>query len=118
MTVTHVSDFHIDRNRALAARVVSVIRGLKPDLCAFTGDYQFETSGPGEGVYAPMQSILSSVSSKHGVFGILGNHDRAEIAFAPRKWAFVGSSMKPFISGTERSFRMTRFTTRPQSFFR
>jgi predicted MPP superfamily phosphohydrolase len=29
-----------------------------------------------------MRSILSSISSKHGVFGILGNHDAAEIAFA------------------------------------
>ncbi|MGI9070595.1 MAG: metallophosphoesterase [Bryobacteraceae bacterium] len=80
--ILHLSDFHIDRHNALADRVVSVIRGLKPDLCVFTGDYRFESRGPSDGVYPPMRSIVSSISSKHGVFGILGNHDAAEIAFA------------------------------------
>jgi predicted MPP superfamily phosphohydrolase len=80
--ILHLSDFHIDGNSALADRLVSAISGLRPDLCVLTGDYRFETRGPSDGVYPPMRSILSSISSKHGVFGILGNHDAAEIAFA------------------------------------
>jgi predicted MPP superfamily phosphohydrolase len=81
-TILHLSDFHIDGNRALPDQLVSAIRGLTPDLCVLTGDYRFDTRGPSQEVYEPMQSILSSISSKHGVFGILGNHDVAEIAFA------------------------------------
>ena len=80
--ILHLSDFHIDRSSALADRLVSAISGLRPDLCVLTGDYRFETQGPSHGVYPPMRAIVSSISSKHGVFGILGNHDAAEIAFA------------------------------------
>jgi uncharacterized protein len=80
--ILHLSDFHIDGNGALADRLVSAIRGLRPDLCVLTGDYRFETQGSSHGVYPPMRLILSSISAKHGVFGILGNHDAAEIAFA------------------------------------
>ncbi|MGI8959230.1 MAG: metallophosphoesterase [Bryobacteraceae bacterium] len=80
--ILHLSDFHIDGNSALADRLISAISGLSPDLCVLTGDYRFETRGPSHGVYPPMRSILSSISSKHGIFGILGNHDTAEIAFA------------------------------------
>jgi uncharacterized protein len=80
--ILHLSDFHIDGNSALADRLVSAIRGLKPDLCVFTGDYRFESRGPSDGVYPLMRSIICSITSKHGVFGILGNHDAAEIAFA------------------------------------
>ncbi|MFL6353181.1 MAG: metallophosphoesterase [Bryobacteraceae bacterium] len=81
-TILHLSDFHIDGNPRLSDRLVSAIRELTPDLCVFTGDYRFDTRGPSDRVYAPMRSIVSSISSKHGVFGILGNHDAAEIAFA------------------------------------
>jgi uncharacterized protein len=80
-TILHLSDFHIDGNRALPERLVSAILGLTPDLCVLTGDYRFDTRGSSHEVYEPMQSIISSISSKHGVFGILGNHDVAEIAF-------------------------------------
>ena len=54
-----------------------------------TGDYRFETRGPSHGVYPLMRSILSSVSSEHGVFGILGNHDAAEIALALEEMGVV-----------------------------
>lgn len=79
--ILHLSDFHIDGNEALAERLVSGLSGLRPDLCVFTGDYRFDVRGPCAGVYPPMRSIISSISSRHGILGILGNHDAAEIAF-------------------------------------
>ena len=47
----------------------------------FTGDYRFDVKGSCAGVYAPMRDVISSISSRHGIVGVLGNHDVAEIAF-------------------------------------
>jgi predicted MPP superfamily phosphohydrolase len=80
--ILHLSDFHIDGNEALAQRLISRLSGLRPDVCVLTGDYRFDIRGPCAGVYAPMRSIVSSISSQHGILGVLGNHDAAEIAFA------------------------------------
>jgi uncharacterized protein len=78
----HLSDFHVDGVEGLAEALVPVLTDLRPDICVMTGDYRFEDDGPCHEVYPRMESIVSSVSAKHGVFGILGNHDVSEIAFA------------------------------------
>ena len=80
--ILHISDFHIDGVDGLAEALVPILSGLEPDLCVMTGDYRFEDEGPWEEVYPRMQTVLSSISSKHGIFGILGNHDASEIAFS------------------------------------
>lgn len=80
--ILHLSDFHINGNEALTQRLTALLPGLAPDLCVFTGDYRFDIFGPCGAIYPLMQSIVSSISSKHGIIGILGNHDAAEIALA------------------------------------
>ena len=54
----------------------------EPDVCIFTGDYRFEDWGDCQRVYPRMQKIVRSIRTKYGTYGILGNHDAAEIAFA------------------------------------
>jgi predicted MPP superfamily phosphohydrolase len=80
--ILHLSDLHIDGTEGLTEALLPVLGGLKPDLCVITGDYRFDDEGSCEQIYPRMRSILSSISSKHGIFGILGNHDSSEIAFA------------------------------------
>ena len=80
--ILHLSDLHIDGTDGLTEALLPVLSGLKPDLCVITGDYRFEDDGPSEEVYPRMRSILSRISSRHGMFGILGNHDSSEMAFA------------------------------------
>ena len=79
--VLHLSDFHIDGVDGLAEMLVPILSSAKPDLCVFTGDYRFEDRGPCEGVYPRMRLVIESISAKHGIWGILGNHDSAEIAY-------------------------------------
>jgi uncharacterized protein len=76
-----LSDFHIDGIDGLAEVLVPILAPIKPDLCVFTGDYRFEDRGPCEGVYPPMRKVIDAISAKHGIWGILGNHDSAEIAY-------------------------------------
>jgi len=80
--ILHLSDFHIDENEPLAERIASLVSGLKPDLCVFTGDYRFDVKGPCDAVYPPMRTVVASIRSEHGILGVLGNHDAAEMAFA------------------------------------
>jgi predicted MPP superfamily phosphohydrolase len=80
--ILHLSDFHIDGNEPLTARSVATLERLEPDLCVFTGDYRFDMVGACDAVYPQMRAIISSISAKYGIFGILGNHDAAEIACA------------------------------------
>jgi len=79
--ILHLSDFHIDGNEVLAERLASVLNRLRPDVCVFTGDYRFDIRGTCAGVYAPMRRVISCISARHGITGVLGNHDAAEIAF-------------------------------------
>ena len=77
-----ISDFHIDGVDGLAEALVPVLGSLKPDVCVFTGDYRFEDRGSCQEVYPRMRVIVDAISAKHGIYGILGNHDAAEVAFA------------------------------------
>jgi len=78
--ILHLSDFHIDGIDGLAEILAERLRFFPVDVCVMTGDYRFDVRGPCDAVYPRMQRILHAVRSRHGVFGILGNHDCADIA--------------------------------------
>jgi predicted MPP superfamily phosphohydrolase len=46
----------------------------------FTGDYRFDDRGPCEAVYPRMRTVVDSIRSRHGIYGILGNHDPGDAA--------------------------------------
>jgi len=112
--ILHLSDFHIDKNPALADALAPVLRELHPDLCVFTGDYRFEDSGPCEAIYPPMTRIVDSIDARYGIYGILGNHDAAEIAFGLERIGVrmlvnegvpIGSSEEPlWLAGVDDPF--------------
>lgn len=80
--ILQISDLHIDGTDGLAEALSVVLRGIDSDVCVLTGDYRFEDFGPCDEVYPRMQTVVSSISARHGIYGILGNHDTAELAFA------------------------------------
>jgi uncharacterized protein len=81
-TILHLSDLHADGLPGLAAAISRHVKCLEVDLCVLTGDYRFEVSGPCHNVYPAMQEIIDAVRSRHGIIGILGNHDFYEEAEA------------------------------------
>jgi predicted MPP superfamily phosphohydrolase len=64
----------------LAEIVSDLVSNLPVDLCVLTGDYRFEVYGACNAIYPRMRRILDGIRSRHGVVGILGNHDCADIA--------------------------------------
>ena len=78
--ILHISDLHIDEMDGLAEALSPVLRSLTADVCVMTGDYRFESIGSCEEVYPRMMRVFSNISTRHGIVGILGNHDAAEMA--------------------------------------
>ncbi|HEX7974884.1 MAG TPA: metallophosphoesterase [Anaerolineales bacterium] len=72
--LVQISDFHIGTwmSRVELAQAVGMVNRLKPDLVAITGD--FVTEDP-ECYVDDLAGALSKLSSKDGVFAVLGNHD-------------------------------------------
>jgi predicted MPP superfamily phosphohydrolase len=77
--ILHLSDLHIDGLSGLAERIVFSLRTLEVDLCVLTGDYRFCTRGSCQEVYPRMAQLLAGVNARHGIVGVLGNHDVAEM---------------------------------------
>jgi predicted MPP superfamily phosphohydrolase len=80
-TILQLSDLHIDGVDGLTEILTEMLGDVRADICVLTGDYRFEVDGPHELAYTRMRTILSSVRSRYGTFGILGNHDPSEMAF-------------------------------------
>jgi uncharacterized protein len=82
--ILHLADLHIDGMDGLAETLAARVAALPVDLCVLTGDYRFEVYGPCDEVYRRMRRVLGAIRARHGVVGILGNHDSAEIASSSR----------------------------------
>jgi predicted MPP superfamily phosphohydrolase len=77
----HLSDLHIDSVPGLAQSIVGALDGLDADLVLLTGDYRYRTEGSAEDVWPGMRRLLSALSPRDGIFGILGNHDSSDMAY-------------------------------------
>ncbi|MCS6952218.1 MAG: metallophosphoesterase [Bryobacteraceae bacterium] len=78
--ILHLSDFHIDGMDRLAEVLAEQVQQLPCDVCVLTGDYRFEVEGPWREVIPRMAHVVSRIRARRGVFGILGNHDCADMA--------------------------------------
>ncbi len=73
--VVMVSDIHLGKlvGSWHLQRMVNMVNGLKPDIVLLGGDIIDESVEPV--MEKDMSSILSSLKSKYGTYGILGNHE-------------------------------------------
>lgn len=78
--ILHLSDFHIDGLDGISEILTDKLLRLRVDLCVMTGDYRFEVYGSCAAIYPRMRRIVGAIQATHGVVGILGNHDCADIA--------------------------------------
>jgi hypothetical protein len=74
-SILQLSDLHVGRVPGLAERTAALLRGLTVDLVALTGDMQSWGMPAAEIAAAEVDAIVSAVSARDGVLGVLGNHD-------------------------------------------
>ena len=74
----HVSDFHFNVDVPEFAHIArDLLARAEADLCLFTGDYRFSHEGSYDHIFRHMATVMEGVHCRHGVIGILGNHDLA-----------------------------------------
>lgn len=77
--ILHLSDIHIDGIPDDAERLRRIVEKLTYDLCVITGDFRFHTFGNYEPSLSGMKRLAASIECRHGILGILGNHDFVEM---------------------------------------
>jgi predicted MPP superfamily phosphohydrolase len=74
LRIAFVSDFHLEPEVPVRfiEQYIRKIKASQPDLLLYGGDI---LEGSGEDL-ATFESMLRTVNTKYGVYGVLGNHDR------------------------------------------
>jgi hypothetical protein len=74
-TILHLSDLHLDGMPGLDKAILDRVGTLEFDLFVLTGDYRTELHGPIGPTMDGLRPLVEGVRSRHGVLGVLGNHD-------------------------------------------
>ena len=71
--IAHLTDFHFQPNEheELMLKVVQATNAENPDIIALTGDYITAD----QKVFPPLMEAISELQAKHGIYGVMGNHD-------------------------------------------
>lgn len=80
--ILQLSDLHVDFLPEAMDRALELISGQEFDLCVLTGDYRKRVSGSFEHILPSLETIVSSVWARDGIFAVLGNHDCADMVEA------------------------------------
>lgn len=75
-----LTDLHLDGLQGLTDRLISRISELDVDLCLIGGDIRMETYGPMAPCLRELKKLVRRVKSRHGILGVLGNHDCIEMS--------------------------------------
>ncbi len=101
ITDTHVGSPHISLGKM--RDIVEKTNALNPDLTLLGGDYVIQGVLGGTPVpSADIVNVLANLRAKHGVYGILGNHDWWENA--PRMKQEFEAAGIPMLENTARPF--------------
>lgn len=75
LRIAYISDFHIqeDTPAGFIKRAVQKVNRINPDIMLFGGDI-FEGEDEDKNIYE-VESLLGSIKTKYGVYGVLGNHE-------------------------------------------
>lgn len=72
-TLLHLSDLHADTSEGAMRQVITLVQGLRYDLCVLTGDYRGRTFGSCDAAMAAVACLRSHLTGP--LYGVLGNHD-------------------------------------------
>jgi uncharacterized protein len=87
LRIALLSDFHYPRSMSAAAvrRAIETANRLEPDIVFVLGDIFDKRSHEPAVLPQDIREVFAGIKSRHGVFGVLGNHDHWFDAPAIRK---------------------------------
>ncbi|RPH42181.1 MAG: CDP-archaeol synthase [Desulfobulbaceae bacterium] len=78
-TILFLTDLHLDGQEGLTDELIRRISDIKPDLCLIGGDIRMKTYGPMAPCLRELRRLLGHIKARHGILGVLGNHDCIEM---------------------------------------
>ena len=82
LTILQISDLHLQEDPTLIERIINLVQGLSVDIISFTGDFTTKSVHvlSDDEIVQRLQKLIQAVRPRVGAFGVLGNHDHAELA--------------------------------------
>ncbi|HSR35558.1 MAG TPA: metallophosphoesterase, partial [Desulfurivibrionaceae bacterium] len=77
--ILFLTDLHLDGVHGLTDALIAQVRELAVDLCLVGGDLRMKLYGPVAPSLRRLKRVLPHIRSRHGIFGVLGNHDCIEM---------------------------------------
>lgn len=74
-----LTDLHLDGLDGLTNTLINHLQGIEVDLCLIGGDIRMLTYGPIAPCLSHLRRLLPHIRSRHGLLGVLGNHDCLEM---------------------------------------
>ena len=74
-----LTDLHLDGLDGLTDTLIKHLQEIEVDLCLIGGDIRMQTYGPIAPCLRHLKRLLPHVRSRHGLLGVLGNHDCLEM---------------------------------------
>lgn len=78
--ILQLSDIHVGRVPGLIEAAAAIVRPLEVDLAVVTGDIQSRGHPAAAAAVEHLAPLLDAISARDGILGILGNHDRHDLA--------------------------------------
>ena len=78
----HLSDLHADFLPQSLRAALDLIVDVEADICVLTGDFKRRVKGPFDAILPAMERLTAEISTRHGILGVLGNHDSADMVGA------------------------------------
>ncbi|MDR3629181.1 MAG: CDP-archaeol synthase [Desulfocapsaceae bacterium] len=72
-------DLHLDGLDGLDGKIAEMLRKQEVDLCCIGGDVRMKTYGPSAECIRKLKNLMQCVHARHGILGVLGNHDCIEM---------------------------------------
>ena len=77
--ILHLSDLHVGSVPDGEAILAGILRDLRPDVVAFTGDFQTRGQPDEVQVARQLTDVVAALDPPDGIFAVLGNHDASNL---------------------------------------
>ncbi len=74
-----LSDLHVDFLPETLQAALDLTTDVAADICVLTGDFRRRVQGSFDVILPAMERLASHISTRHGTYAILGNHDSADM---------------------------------------
>lgn len=78
-SLLQLTDLHADYLPETLTAALDLTLDVEADVCVLTGDFRRRVKGSFDDILPAMERLASQISTRHGIYAVLGNHDCADM---------------------------------------